>query len=521
MVLGGGREVELGEDRRDVLLDRALGDDELAGDRGVGAALGHQPQHLALARGQRLQRVLAAAAAEQQRDDLGIERRAAAGDAAHRVGEGVDVGDAVLEQVAGALGRLREQLDRVGLLDVLGEHEHADVGVVGADLVRGAQALVGVGGRHPDVDDGDVGVVGADLAQQVLGVTGLAGDLEARLLEQAREALAQQHGVVGQHDAKRVTHGRDSSRARGARECGRPRARPSGRNRGPRSALRAARSPTSRGSRRARSSGPLPLVELRTRRRSRRCRGAGRRAGRGRGAARLASAIPDVAVSSLADDVEPLGLEQHAGARTKGGVVVDDEDGQSHREAIVNAETRSAIRLATPPPLPRSRGRQRQDRRRRTGRSRRRTAVAPACAQAPAVVVSTPPSTSRAGPAPISARRRSILPGLAGMNGWPPQPGLTVMQSARSRSAATSASTRDGRGRADRHAGGAARLLDRADRVVHVRGRLGVEGDVVGAGLGELGDLALGPLDHQVHVDQRAGAVDLVGERGDDAAGPS
>ena len=148
VVLRGGREVELGEDRGDVLLDRALGDHERRGDRGVGAALGHQPEHLALARGQRLERVLAAAAAEQQRDDLGVERRAAAGDAADGVGEGVDVGDAVLEQVAGALRRLRQQLERVGLLDVLREHEHADAGVLGADLVRRAQPLVGVRGRH-------------------------------------------------------------------------------------------------------------------------------------------------------------------------------------------------------------------------------------------------------------------------------------------------------------------------------------------------------------------------------------
>src|SRR3954466_1414762 len=44
------------------------------------------------------------------------------------------------------------------------------------------------------------------------------------------------------------------------------------------------------------------------------------------------------AVSGFADDVEPLGLEQNAGARTEGGVVIDDEDGQRHREAIVNAD---------------------------------------------------------------------------------------------------------------------------------------------------------------------------------------
>ena len=202
VVLDRRREVELGEDRGDVLLDRALGDDQRLGDRRVRAALGHQAEHLALARGQRVERILAAAAAEQQRHDLRVERRAAAGDAAHRVGERVHVGDAVLEQVAGALGRLREQLERVGLLDVLGEHEHRRAGVLGADAVGRAQALVGVRRRHAHVDHRDVRVVGADLAQQVLGVAGLARDLEPGLLEQARETLAQEHGVVGDHDAE-------------------------------------------------------------------------------------------------------------------------------------------------------------------------------------------------------------------------------------------------------------------------------------------------------------------------------
>ena len=53
------------------------------------------------------------------------------------------------------------------------------------------------------------------------------------------------------------------------------------------------------------------------------------------GAQALGLGDPGRAVGRLADDVEPLGLEQHAGARTEGGVVVDDEDGQGHREAIV------------------------------------------------------------------------------------------------------------------------------------------------------------------------------------------
>ena len=81
-----------------------------------------------------------------------------------------------------------------------------------ADLVGRAQALVGVRGRHPHVDHRDVRPVGADLAQQVLGVARLPGDLEARFLEQARETLAQQHGVIGQHDAERVSHAGETIR---------------------------------------------------------------------------------------------------------------------------------------------------------------------------------------------------------------------------------------------------------------------------------------------------------------------
>jgi hypothetical protein len=61
-----------------------------------------------------------------------------------------------------------------------------------------------VGRRHAHVDHGDIGLVRADLAQQVLGVARLAGDLEARLLQQSRDARTQQHGVLGDHDAHAV-----------------------------------------------------------------------------------------------------------------------------------------------------------------------------------------------------------------------------------------------------------------------------------------------------------------------------
>ena len=46
---------------------------------------------------------------------------------------------------------------------------------------------------------------------------------------------------------------------------------------------------------------------------------------------------------------------------------------------------------------------------------------------------------------------------------------------------------------------------DEAEAAVDVLGGLGVEGDDVGAGLGEVGDDAIDRLHHQVHVDRRRG----------------
>ena len=70
-----------------------------------------------------------------------------------------------------------------------------------ARILRAARSpsSVWLGGIRTSITR-DVGLVGADLAQQVLGVAGLAGDLEAGVLEQAHETLAQQHGVLGDDD---------------------------------------------------------------------------------------------------------------------------------------------------------------------------------------------------------------------------------------------------------------------------------------------------------------------------------
>src|SRR5689334_14476204 len=96
VVLRAAREIELAEDVGDVGLDRALAQVQALGYPHVGAALGHQREHLALARGERRESLLRA---QQPADDLGVERRATAGHARQRIEEVVHVEHAVLQQV--------------------------------------------------------------------------------------------------------------------------------------------------------------------------------------------------------------------------------------------------------------------------------------------------------------------------------------------------------------------------------------------------------------------------------------
>src|SRR6266702_930383 len=84
-------------------------------------------------------------------------------------------------------------------LQVLGQDQHPDVRVGAADLFRRDQALVGVGGRHLDVDDRHVGMFGGHDPEELLGVADLAGNVHAGVFEEAGCAFPDQHGVVGDH----------------------------------------------------------------------------------------------------------------------------------------------------------------------------------------------------------------------------------------------------------------------------------------------------------------------------------
>src|SRR3954449_6686007 len=93
---------------RDVLLHGALADRQPLADPLVRASLGDQREHLALARGQRRQRPDVMGAREQTGHNLRVERGAPRGYAPERADEVVNVGHAVLEEVAESLGALGE-----------------------------------------------------------------------------------------------------------------------------------------------------------------------------------------------------------------------------------------------------------------------------------------------------------------------------------------------------------------------------------------------------------------------------
>ena len=161
-----------------------------------------------------------AVAADEALHDLGVEGRAAAGDALDGVDELGDVAHAVLQQVADPRGVVADELQHVGRLEVLGEHEHGHRRVRAPDLGRRDQPVVGVPGRHPHVDDRDV--------RACTSAPSAAGRRRRRerpttswpaLLQQRGDPLAQQRVVVGDDDAQRS--GRRSRRLVGCSVSGR------------------------------------------------------------------------------------------------------------------------------------------------------------------------------------------------------------------------------------------------------------------------------------------------------------
>src|SRR3954451_23158063 len=197
--------MELREDARDVLLDRSYCQYQLGGDAAVRPALGHQRQDLALPWGGLFECPFDPTASEELPDDLRIERGAAVGHAADCVDEGVDLHDPVFQQVADPAAPVGEQLGRVRMLDVLRDDEHCGLRRELAHRLRGSQALVAEARRQADVDDGDVGTLAEDCVDERVAVLHRIHDVEVVVAEEARQPVAEQCEVLGDHDAHGIT----------------------------------------------------------------------------------------------------------------------------------------------------------------------------------------------------------------------------------------------------------------------------------------------------------------------------
>jgi hypothetical protein len=148
-------------------------------------------------RAELVKRIGPAPAGEEPGHNRRVDDCLAVGEAAKGVDQVRDVKDAFFEQVADPFGTFLKQSHRVVRFDVLGQDQHADAGVAGTDLLSGDESLICMGGRHADVDDGCVWRCLSDGSQQGGAVADLAGHVDSRLGEQAGNALAGEHDVVG------------------------------------------------------------------------------------------------------------------------------------------------------------------------------------------------------------------------------------------------------------------------------------------------------------------------------------
>src|SRR5260370_11465606 len=206
-----GVEAELVEDLLDVGFDGALGDEQAGSDGPVRESLANQNEHLALTPAELIERVSTAFTGEEPGDDRGVDDSLPVAEATEGVDQVRDVEDAFFEKVADPFGMLFEQPHCVMRLDVLGEDQHADARMFGADLLGGDEAFVGMCGGHPDIDNGGAGLRCADRSQQRGGVTYLVGHIYPPVGGQPGDALAGEHHILG-HDYPHGTSARHTAR---------------------------------------------------------------------------------------------------------------------------------------------------------------------------------------------------------------------------------------------------------------------------------------------------------------------
>jgi len=178
-----------------MFFDRALTDEEPVCDGLVGQALADELEDLPVPRRQDLESIVLATAADELRHDRGIQRRSTLAHSPYGGGELLNVRDPVFEEVTHAVSSSLQQLHRNSDLRVLREQQHAHVGVMRPDMLRGAKPFVGVAGGHPDVDDRNVRSEIGDPPDERLAILDRLYYIEPVFRQQPGDPFSQQHGV--------------------------------------------------------------------------------------------------------------------------------------------------------------------------------------------------------------------------------------------------------------------------------------------------------------------------------------
>lgn len=202
---------ELHEDARDVPLDRGHCDEEFRGDSGIGVPLGHQGENVVFPRGQVIEGVVHAGPADHARDHIRVQRRPAAGDAPHGIDEQLGVRYLLLEQVAGSLGAASDEVQRVLVIQKLGEHQHADLRMAGSDGQSRLKSIVAEVRWHLDVGEHEVREILLGHSHQVGRVIDGGDDVYAGSFEHPHDAFAREGLVFADDHPKGSIHRRESS----------------------------------------------------------------------------------------------------------------------------------------------------------------------------------------------------------------------------------------------------------------------------------------------------------------------
>jgi hypothetical protein len=200
MIVGGRMETELAQDAPDMLLYCAFGYPKKVRDSTVGTPFRHQGEHFPLARGQVVEGVAPSTRSNELLYQRRVDNRLSFHDPLESAYELTHVSHSVLEQVTNTLAAVEQLHRRLGL-NVRRQHEYSDLGLDGTNRARRLEALGCLSGRHTDVDDHDVGSVLAYEREQGRGIARLTHDFVACAFEQACDAFAEKHIVIGQGNA--------------------------------------------------------------------------------------------------------------------------------------------------------------------------------------------------------------------------------------------------------------------------------------------------------------------------------